>query len=49
MLKPDAHVNVKFYETVNGGRKHPTLDAYYYGVKKELQKKQRILFVGWSQ
>jgi hypothetical protein len=24
MLKPDAHVNVKFYEISNGGRKHST-------------------------
>lgn len=32
MLKPDAHVNVKFYETTNGGRNNsaPLTDVFRF-------------------
>lgn len=29
MLTPDAHINVKFYESVNGGRKGPTPKDFF--------------------
>lgn len=31
MLKPDAHVNIKFYETANGGRKSATPFSDVFG------------------
>ncbi len=47
MLKPEAHVNIKFYETTNGGRKHPTLFGDYFGFIFRINDKNfdcRLLF-----
>jgi hypothetical protein len=47
MLKPDAYVNIKFYETANGGRKSATPFQDSFGFVFRVDNKNfdcRILF-----